>query len=125
MAQITVVGILGKDPEIKFFQDFSICNFPLAYTPREKKNNEWVDGETVWFKVGVGGKEAENTVERFAKGDRVVVVGKLKVSSYTDKDGNQKQGLEIRAESIGLIPKVNKAKTSPSQRQESGDDFAW
>ena len=60
MAQISVVGIIGKDPELKEFTEFSIVSFPVAYTPREKKNNEWVDGETVWFRVSISGKNAEN-----------------------------------------------------------------
>jgi len=126
MADITVKGVIGKDPEIKFFNDFSVTSFPVAYTPREKsKTGEWSDGETVWFRVSVAGKQAENAVDQFKKGDRVLVVGKLKVSNYTDKAGVQKQGLEIRSETVGVIPKVDKQQFKPTTTKQTGDDFEW
>ena len=119
MAQINVVAIIGKDPEIKFFDTFSV-----AYTPREKsKSGEWSDGETTWFKVSIAGKSAEAAVDQFKKGDRVVVTGKLKISSYIDKAGAQKQGLEIRADSVGIIPKVEKSGRSTTK--QTGEDFEW
>ena len=125
MAQISVEGNIAKDPEIKFFNDFSVTSFPMAYTPREKtKMGEWVDGETVWFKISVTGKKAENAVDQFAKGNRVIVIGKLKVSTYTDKEGNPKMGLEIRADSIGVIPKIEKGSKTVT-KQTGGDDFGW
>lgn len=122
MARIDVKGIVGKDPEIKFFNDFSITSFPVAYTPREKKGNEWVDGETVWFRVSISGKQAEAAVDQYKKGDRVVVIGTLKVSNYNDREGNPKVGLEIRAESVGVIPKMETKKQSRSIQEE---DLSW
>jgi single-strand DNA-binding protein len=122
MARIDVKGIIGKDPEIKFFNDFSVTSFPVAYTPREKKANEWVDGETVWFRVSISGKQAEAAVDQYKKGDRVVVIGTLKVSNYNDREGNPKVGLEIRAESVGVIPKMEtKKQARPSQEE----DLSW
>lgn len=121
MARLEVTGIVGKDPEIKFFTDFAVTNFPVAYTPREKKGNEWVDGETVWFRVSVSGKEAEAAVDRYKKGDRVLVVGTLRVSTYTDKEGNIKQGLEIRSPSVGVIPKTGKKQTNKYEEE----DLSW
>jgi single-strand DNA-binding protein len=122
MARLEVTGIVGKDPEIKFFTDFAVTNFPVAYTPREKKGLEWIDGETVWFRVSVSGKDAEAAVDRYKKGDRVVVVGTLKVSSYIDKQGNSKQGLEIRNPTVGVIPKVDNKKQT---RKHEEEDLSW
>lgn len=106
MAQINVIGIIAKDPELKDIRDFQVASFPLAYTPREKKDNQWVDGETVWFRVSATGKNAAAFPLSYRKGDRVMVLGTLKVSSYTDKNGVEKQGLEIRNPSVAVFPKV-------------------
>ena len=125
MAQISVVGIIGKDPELKEFTEFSIVSFPVAYTPREKKNNEWVDGETVWFRVSMSGKNAESGLA-FKKGDRVSVIGTLKISTYQSKDGVEKQSLDIRNPTVGVIPSAKKVmKGYESNKSDGWDENAW
>ena len=107
MATITVSGNVGTDPEIKFYDgkngSFGVARFSLAYTPREKdKAGNWTDGITTWFSVSVVGRQAELVADSITKGQRVQVTGAFKQSSYTAKDGTQKQGLEIKADSITL-----------------------
>ena len=107
MATITVSGNVGTDPEIKFYDgkngSFGVARFSLAYTPREKdKAGNFTDGITTWFSVSVVGKQAELVADSIAKGQRVQVTGAFKQSNYTAKDGTQKQGLEIKADSVTL-----------------------
>jgi single-strand DNA-binding protein len=107
MATITVSGNVGTDPEIKFYDgkngSFGVARFSLAYTPREKdKAGNYTDGITTWFSVSVLGKQAELVADSISKGQRVQVTGAFKQSNYTAKDGTQKQGLEIKADSITL-----------------------
>ena len=107
MATITVSGNVGTDPEIKFYDgkngSFGVARFSLAYTPREKdKAGNWTDGITTWFSVSVVGKQAELVADSIAKGQRVQVTGAFKQSNYKAKDGTDKQGLEIKADSITL-----------------------
>ena len=89
MARVEVTGNVGTDAEIKFFKgangEFGVTSFSLAETPRERKGTEWVDGETVWYRISVLGKQAETATE-IKKGDKVLVIGNLKVSTYQDKD---------------------------------------
>ena len=125
MAQINLVGIIGKDPELKEFTDFSVVSFPVAYTPREKKNNEWVDGETVWFRVSISGKNANDAVGQYHKGDRVFVLGTLKVSTYKTKDGVEKQSLDIRNPTVGVIPSVNKTRMKTREEANGWEDNSW
>ena len=63
--------------------------------------NQWVDGPTSWFRVNMFRSLASNTMLSIHKGDRILVVGKLKVTSYLRKDGNPGTGVEIDADSIG------------------------
>lgn len=134
MAQINLVGIIGKDPELKEFTEFSIVSFPVAYTPREKKNNEWIDGETVWFRVSISGKNAESAMGQYKKGDRVSVIGTLKISTYQTKDGVEKQSLDIRNPTVGIIPSGKKTMRGYEEsgprgyepRQATGwEDTSW
>jgi single-strand DNA-binding protein len=128
MARIEVVGNVGTDPEIKFFEgkngSFGVASFSLAYTPREKKGQDWVDGETVWFRTSVVGRQAELITDAVRKGERVKVVGTLKVSSYQAKDGSQKQGLEIKADDITLVLKsANKSSKPKNDEPEWGSSW--
>lgn len=64
-------------------------------------SNEWVDGETNWFRVNVFRSLASNLVSSIHKGDRIIVVGKLNIVSFARKDGSFGTSVEIDAESIG------------------------
>jgi single-strand DNA-binding protein len=119
--RIEVVGALGKDPELKFVQgkngEFAVAEFSIADSQRENKNGEWADGLTVWYKVSVLGKQAETVTDNLAKGTRVKVVGTLKVTEYTAKDGTVKQGFEIKADEVTLPLQAQKPKQS--------NDLGW
>ena len=127
MARIEVTGNVGTDPEIKFYDgkngSFGVASFSIAYTPREKKGQEYVDGETLWFRVSVLGKQAETIVDVVRKGDKVLVIGAFKVSSYVAKDGTNKNGFEIKADSVTTGPKSSTPK--PKQSEPAWGDDAW
>jgi single-strand DNA-binding protein len=107
---IQIKGNVGSDPEIKFSQKSSWASFSLAYTPRVKQGETWIDGDTMWFRVVQFGEKAEQLVDSISKGDKVFVVGSWKQSTYTGKDGVEKSSLEINASDIYVVPKsVKKA----------------
>lgn len=118
MAQITVQGNIGKEPEIKFSGDLGITKFSVAETPRikNKATGQWEDGDTVWFNVVVFGSQAETVVDNYAKGDTVLIIGKFRQSTYTDKNGEIKTSLEINAESIAKVARSSKSK--PAAQEE-------
>jgi len=107
MAQIEVVGNAGSDAELKFIKgakgEFAIANISLAESPREYKNGEWVQGETIWWKVSATGDLAEWLGDNELKGTKLLVKGELKQFEYKGRDGNIKQGFEIRAKIIAIV----------------------
>jgi single-strand DNA-binding protein len=106
---IQVKGNVGSDPELKFSKsNTAFVTLSVAYTPRSKQGEQWVDGETMWFRVIQFGTKAEATVDAIKKGDAVIVTGELKQSTYTDKEGKEKTTLEIVADQIGLLPRLIK-----------------
>lgn len=107
---IQVKGNVGSDPELKFSKsNTAFVTVSVAYTPRSKQGDQWVDGETMWFRVVQFGTKAEATVDAIKKGDAVIVTGELKQSTYTDKEGKEKTTLEIVADQIGLLPRLIKS----------------
>ena len=123
--EIRVKGRVGNDPEIKFVtqEQLPLVTFSLAYTPRSRKGNEWVDGETMWFRVAQFGKKAEAIADSIKKGDEVLVLGTVRQSTYQGKDGSDKTSLEITATEIAIVPRLQK--TSRAQQAPSRDSGAW
>jgi single-strand DNA-binding protein len=125
--EIKVKGRVGSDPEIKFVtQDqLPLVTFSIAYTPRSKKGGEWVDGETMWFKVAQFGKKAEAIADTIKKGDEVLVLGSVKQSTFQGRDGVEKTALEITASEVALVPRLQKESGRATSRQPDAFDPGW
>ena len=98
MNNITIVGRVGRDPEVKFTSnEMTIANFSVAtdHGRDEKK-------KTTWHNVVVFGTLAENVAESLHKGARVIVAGRLEISEYDGKDGEKKKKTELIADAVGL-----------------------
>lgn len=116
---ITVVGNLVADPELRFTQSGkAVCSARLANTPRTKKNDQWVDGTTLWLSLTMWDQFAENCAETLRKGMKVVVVGRLTQREYTTKEGDNRISMEIQVDNIG--PDLRNATATVNKVQRSG-----
>ena len=103
---LTVTGNLGSDPELRKTPTGAlVTSFTIANTPRVKKNNEWEDGETIWFRCFVWGKDATGAANELRKGKRVVISGRFNVETWVDKEGNNQKTLQINCDTYGIVPK--------------------
>lgn len=118
-AQIGFSGFVQKDPEIRFMDSGdAVATLNVKVTPRKRKGNEWVSGEPSWFRVSVWGRQGEAVADSIREGDRVTVTGTMEMRSY-EKDGVKRSVPEVRAESIGVIPKIaEKSKSTTSTNAE-------
>lgn len=115
---VTVVGSI-TEPTLRFSQaGKAIASFSLASTPRTKDGDNWVDGETLWFRVSVFDQMAENVAESFVKGDRVIVQGRFKQRSYQTDAGETRTGLELVADEVG--PTLRWATAKPVKVGQGG-----
>ena len=56
---ISIVGNVGSDAEMKLTPNgHKVTSFSVAVTPRNQKNGDWADGETMWFRCFVWGENA-------------------------------------------------------------------
>ena len=126
--QITLVGNLVADPELRFTPSgVAAASLRLAITPRQRDNStgEWRDGETVWLNGTVWRQYAENVAESLSKGMRVMVIGRLKQRSYETKEGEKRTVYEIDIDDIGpalrnATAKVTRATRSGSTSYDGG-----
>ena len=101
--QYSVTGLVATTPRHLVTQDgLPITSFRLAASLRkfDKQLNRWVDAETNWFTITSFRQLAVNSSMSVSKGDRVVVIGRLRVRDW---DNGERAGtsVELEAESIG------------------------
>lgn len=80
----------------------AVSSFRLGATDRrfDRATQAWIDGSTNWFTVSTYRQLASNAACSIKKGQRVIVVGKLKIRQW-EKDGKYFTSTEIDAESLG------------------------
>lgn len=121
--QITVIGNLTADPELRFTQSgVAVAGFTIASTPRsfDKQTNEWKDGEALFLRASVWRDQAENVAESLSKGDRVIAQGNLKQRSFQDKDGNNRSSIELDVTDVGPALLYAAAKPAKKPRGQGG-----
>ena len=108
--KITIVGYLGRDPELKTTpQGTALCKFSMATTERKKGATGEQEELTTWFRVTVWGRQAELANEYLSKGRQVYVEGRLRVEEYTDREGNNRSSLEVNATDLQFLGQRNEA----------------
>lgn len=102
--KIVIVGYLGRDPEIRYMPDgTAVCNFSVATTEKKKDRSGEAQDITTWFRINVWGKQAEAANQYLSKGRQVYVEGRLSQQEYTDRDGNRRSSLDIRATDVQFL----------------------
>lgn len=108
MNKFIIDGNLTKDAEITTTSiGKTLCSFTIA-------NNDY-SSKTVkaqFFDVKIWGEKGENLSKYLKKGVGVFLCGKVKIDSYTAKDGSKRQNIYIEANELQFI--YNRSKESNS-----------
>ncbi len=119
--KVILVGTVGKDPELKYF------NSGDAYTSLSVATREtWKDkqGEkqekTEWHKVKFTRKLAEIVGEYVTKGQQIYVEGRIETTKYTDKQGVERYSTEIVANEMQMLGGKKDGAQGDSGSDDSG-----
>jgi single-strand DNA-binding protein len=119
--QIVIVGNLVDDPELRFTNNgTSVANLRVAVTTRVLEGGAWRDGPTSFFRVNAWRENATHLAESLHKGDRVVVLGRLRQRSWETPEGERRSVAEIEADEVAASLKWATAKVERDQG-DSGD----
>ena len=106
----TIVGRLGKDPEMRYMPDgTAITNLSVAVSDRKKDGSGGHTDHTTWFRVSVWGKQAENCNQYLSKGKMVLVEGTLKSdakgnpTTFARNDGTTGASFELSAQNVKFL----------------------
>jgi single-stranded DNA-binding protein len=87
--QTVIVGNLVDDPELRFTNNGTpVSNLRVAVTQRVLQDGVWRDGPTSFFRVNAWRETATHLAESLHKGDRVVVLGRLRQRSWETPEGS-------------------------------------
>jgi single-strand DNA-binding protein len=101
--QVTLLGNVGNDPEIRRFGERAVANFSLATSEswKDKRTGEWQES-TQWHRVTAWSPLAEIVEKWLKKGSKVYLQGKVKYEQW-EKDGKMQYATKIEAREIVLL----------------------
>ena len=103
--KVILIGNCGRDPEVRYTPSgTAICNVSVATSSRrkDKASGESIE-DTQWHRVTFYDRLAEIAGEYLKKGKPVYIEGRLKYGKYTDKDGIERNTVDIVAEQMQLL----------------------
>jgi single-strand DNA-binding protein len=103
--QVTLVGNLGRDPEMRYTPSgVPVASFSVATSRKyQTQDGQWQE-KTVWFRVTAWRKTAETVSQYLTKGSKVLIIGELEEPrTWVDKDGNTQASLDVTAQTIRFL----------------------
>lgn len=115
---VSLVGRVGGEPDVKYFESGSVvCNLTLA-VDRRSRNNDQPD----WFNLEIWGKTAEVAANYVHKGSLIGVTGVLKFEHWKDRStGADRSKPVIRVDRLELLG--SKRDSDSSMAPQPDDEF--
>ena len=111
MNKVMLIGNVGQDPEVRYVeQGVAVARLRLATTERgyTLQNGTQVPDHTDWHNVILWRKLAEIVEKYVHKGDRLYIEGRIRYTTYDDKQGQKRYATEIWADNMEMLtPKAN------------------
>lgn len=103
--KVTVMGVLGRDPETKQFPNGgSVTTFSVATTDHWKdKTTGERKSATEWHRIATSNRLAEIASKYLKKGSKVYIEGSMRTRKYKDQSGADREVTEIRADILQLL----------------------
>lgn len=127
-----LVGMVGKDPEVRYFQSGdAYTTLSVATTETWKDKNGEKQEKTEWHRVKFTRKLAEIVGEYVKKGSLIYIEGKLETSKYTDKQGVERYSTDVVVNEMQMLggkakPDTDRVKEAPKQDDSAfGDDIPF
>jgi len=120
---VTVVGNVTRDPELRFTASGQAkANFGIAVNRRwqNRQTQEWEEA-TSFFNVVCWGDMGENVGESIQKGARIVVTGRLEQRSWETDQGEKRSIVEIVADEVGPSLRWATAEVKKNDRRGPSD----
>ena len=117
MNNVTLMGRVTKDPELKYSQSGkAFCKFSLAV--QREFNREEAD----FINCLAFGKTAETIAEWLGKGRRIALQGRIQTGNYENKNGDNVYTTEVDADKFEFVDSARKKKKKNQSYSNNNDD---
>ena len=123
MNLVFLTGRLTRDPDNRMTQrGQAICGFDIAVNRRYMDNasGEWKD-EGTYVPVTVFGDAAERAKDRLKKGVPVLVEGRLTMSEFVDKSGQNRKILRVTGRRVQILQSADAFNHEDSDMAQAQD----
>jgi len=104
--RVILTGNLTRDPELRSIPSSgnSVCSLRVACNTRRKDSStgDWVDKPN-YFDVTIFGRQGDSAAQYLSKGRPVAIDGRLEWREWQDKEGNNRQSVEIVADNVQFL----------------------
>ena len=122
--KVILIGNLGKDPEVRKLESGALLTrFSIATSEQytDKVSGKRIEN-TDWHDIVTWRGLAEVSEKFLKKGMKVYIEGKLKKRTWTDKDGKQRNNVDIVADELTILSKMDpKQKTKHSYSSDNAN----
>ncbi len=124
--QITIIGNLGRDPEMRYTPSgVPVTSFSVAVNESWTSEDGQRQDKTIWFNVSAWRRQAEICNQYLTKGRRVLVVGRLQEPYiYTDQNGNPRASLQITAQEVRFLSTRAESEALATDTDQAGESSA-
>ena len=120
--RVTLIGNLGREPELRATNDGAVCTFSIATnefygTVEERKQH------TEWHHIVTFGKLAQNCSRYLKKGSRVFIEGAIRTSNYDDALGKKLYKTSIYPTTVQFLDSRSNIETDNLIVEETNDSL--
>lgn len=120
MNKVMLIGNVGQEPEVRYVdQNVAVARLRLATTERgyTLQNGTQVPDRTDWHNVILWRRMAEIVEKYVHKGDKLYIEGRIRYTSYDNKQGQRQYTTEIWADNMEMLTPRS---ASTTEKQNDG-----
>ncbi|MCL4859776.1 MAG: single-stranded DNA-binding protein [Caldilineaceae bacterium] len=118
--QLTAIGNLGNDPEMRYTPSGEpFTRFRMAVSRRWTRDDGSSQERTTWFNVTLWRRQAEVANQYLTKGKRVLIIGEIEgARPYTDREGNPRATIDVTARELRFVDSRTADQDGDEERDE-------
>jgi single-strand DNA-binding protein len=118
--KVTLIGNLGKDPELRYTSSgVAVATFSMATSESWKDPEGNTQERTQWHNIVAWRKLAEIVGEYLKKGSKLYLEGRLQYRNYDDKNGVKRYVTEIVMDEMVMLD--SRGASASSASSDSGN----
>jgi single stranded DNA-binding protein len=118
MNRVTIMGRIGKEPELKHTPSgMAVLSLSIATSKKTKEGEK-----TSWHRVKAFGKTAEVMSQYLSKGRKVLIEGEISYSEF-EKDGAKRYSTDIICNQFYFVDSDNQRENKSDMKEKAYDAF--